>query len=164
MRIEQKNNIHYKPSFSAKVVHNKALRTTLRDIKSRYGDAYIRKTAEQIKKIGTNNDEIKLVYSTFAYQKGLGMTLQSEGVTFALLNGKNIGHFENRFVSNLLKTLKENIKEQSSIITKISVKKPIQSLEKDKEKKNFSSQRGNIIVKFFKKFFNYYDENKHFFS
>ena len=100
MKIESTK--HYQPSFQAKVVHNKALSTALCDIKSRYGDAYIRKAAEQIKKIGTNNDEIKFVYSTFAYQKGIGMTLQPEGVTFAMLNGKHIGHFENRFISKFI--------------------------------------------------------------
>lgn len=151
------NNTQYSPSFKAKVVHNKALRVSLRDIKNRYGEAYIRKVANQISKIGTNQDEIKLIYSTFDYKKGLGMKPQVEGVTFALINGKNMGHFENRFVSNFLQTAKRKIKfvypayqrqKNMSFENKVEI---IPEIKKTNKKEN-------IFVRLYRRFVKFYSE------
>ena len=45
--MKVKSTKHYQPSFKAKVVNNQALRTTLRDIKNRYNEEYVRKTLKQ---------------------------------------------------------------------------------------------------------------------
>jgi len=151
--MKVKSTKHYQPSFKAKVVNNQALRTTLRDIKNRYNEEYVRKTLKQISKLGTKEDEIKLAYSTFTYQKSLGMKPKAEGVTFILLNGKHIGHFENRFVSNFIKSVKEKIREQSPSINKTEQKQEnIIHIYKNAPKKE------NIITKFIKKIIRYYKE------
>ncbi len=151
------NNTQYSPSFKAKVVHNKALRATLRDIKNRYGAVYIRKAANQISKIGTNQDEIKLIYSTFDYKKGLALKPRAEGVTFALINGKNMGHFENRFVSNFLQTAKRRIVFGYPAYQRQNNKKfenQVETITKIKK----TLKKENIFVKMYKKFVKFYNE------
>ena len=152
MKIEVKK--HYQPSFQAKVVHNQSLRTALRDIKNRYGQDYARKAYKQICKLGSDKDEIKFVYSTFAYKKSLGMSPKAEGVTFALLNGKHIGHFENRFVSNFIKATKEKIKEQTP-----KINEEYKNFSRQfKTKKNIQTKNDNKFIKFLKKIIKYYRE------
>ena len=110
------NNITYQPSFKARLVNNQALRCLVRDVKGMYGDKYLKTAVKKFSELGTNQDEIKFVYSTWIYQKGLGTTPRKEGVTFVLVNDKYIGHFENRFISNFLSKAKTHIEENKPVI------------------------------------------------
>ena len=115
----------YRPAFGVKVVHNKALRILIKDAKKLYGEKYIQLGRKQLLKLGTPNDTIKFTYSTWDYKRGIHGELQKEGITFALLNDKHIGHFENRFFSNFIKTANEKLK--------IIKKTPITEYKKHKD-------------------------------
>ena len=93
MNMKINNTSIHQPSFKAHIVNNQSLRILVKDVKSMYGDEYLRTVAKKVKDIGTDKDEVKFAYSTWAYQKGLGMKQRKEGVTFVLLNEKYVGVF-----------------------------------------------------------------------
>lgn len=149
MKINNTNQ--YPPAFGARIVNNKSLRILIKDIKFLYGDDYIRAAAKQIKKLGSDKDEIKFIYSTWTYQKGLGMDYRKEGVTFALFNEKHMGHFENRFVSNFLSKLKE-VASENSMSKKITKSSSV-IINKTINNKYLKAKKENSFIKFIKGLF-----------
>ena len=117
-----------------------------------YGGKYLRTVAKKVKDIGSDSDEIKFVYSTWAYQKGLGMKQLKEGVTFVLFNDKHVGHFENRFLSNFLAQTKNFIKEHDT--TKASLEKTLTEKEVEQKVKIKKESIKNKTIKIFKKLTN----------
>ncbi len=147
------NTSIHQPSFKAHIVNNQALRILVKDVRAIYGDEYLRTVAKKVKEIGTDNDEIKFTYSTWTYQKGLGMKQRKEGVTFVLLNDKYVGHFENRFLSNFLSQTKTYIKEHGNTLKKQSIEQatPAPIIKKTKKE--------NKIIKTLKKLISQFIDN-----
>ena len=142
------NNSIFQPSFKAKFVNNHSLRILVKDIRTMYGDEYLKTAIKKFNEIGLDEDEIKFVYSTWVSQKGLGLESRKEGVTYILLNDKYIGFFENRFISNFLAQTKKYINNHG-----IPLKKNIEEITPTIIKK---SKKENKLFKIFKNIKNWY--------
>lgn len=143
------NTTIHQPSFKAKFVNNQALRILVKDIRTMYGDEYLKIAAKKLNELGSSEDEIKFIYSTWAYQKGLGAKPRKEGITYVLLNDKYVGHFENRFISNFLAQTKTYIADHGTPLKK-NIEEITPTIIEKPKKENKLRKKIKSIVSWFK--------------